>query len=270
MSGKRRAPDPIVIVFSIVGALLLIFIALPIIATVLSEEPVDIAGAFSDDEVRSAIFTSFGAALIATALSCVFGIPLVYILARHNFPGKGMVQSIIDLPIVVPHTIAGITLLVVFGRMGIFSDQMSALNLKFEDHLLGIVAAMMFVSASFVVNAAREGFEAVDERLEHVARSLGATRTDAFLTVTMPLSMSSVATGAIMAWARAVSEFGAVVIIAYFPKVIPTLIYEKNLHGGLAESMPISAFLIVLCVGVFILLRMFLTAWKRRAEEEIS
>jgi len=267
LNKKRKAPDSIIVVFSVIGALLIIFISLPIIATVLSENPSDIAAAYGNNEVREAIYTSFGAALIATVLSCAFGIPLAYVLARTKFLGKGVVQSIIDLPIVIPHTIAGIALLVVFGRMGLFSEEMSALNLKFEDHMLGIVTAMMFVSASFVVNASREGFEAVDERLEYVARSLGASRTEAFLTVTVPLSMSSILTGAIMAWARAVSEFGAVVMIAYFPKVIPTLIYEKNLHGGLAEAMPIAALLILICIGIFILFRVLIAFWKRRMEE---
>jgi molybdate/tungstate transport system permease protein len=121
---------------------------------------------------------------------------------------------------------------------------------------------------SFVVNAARDGFEAVDERLENVARSLGATRTEAFLTVTLPLSLPAVVTGAVMAWARAVSEFGAVVIIAFFPKIIPTLIYEKNIHTGLAESMPIAALLIVICVGIFVIMRTLTAYWKRRNEEE--
>ena len=221
-----------------------------------------------EPEVRSAIGTSFGAASIATALSCLFGIPLAYVMARVRFPGKGIVQSIIDVPVVIPHTIAGIALLVVFGRMGLFSGELDALGLRFEDHLFGIVLAMMFVSSSFVVNSAREGFEAVDERLENVARSLGASRGGAFLTVTVPLSMSSLATGAVMAWARAVSEFGAVVIIAFFPRVIPTLIYEKNLHGGLSESMPIAALLIMICVGIFAVFRTLTAVWKRRMEED--
>ena len=254
--------------FSVEGAILLTFIALPIVATVASENPADTFGMLGDKEVRSAIGTSFGAASIATAMSCFFGIPLAYVMARARFPGKGLVQSIIDVPVVIPHTIAGIALLVVFGRMGVFGDELDALGLRFEDHLLGIVVAMMFVSSSFVVNSAREGFEAVDERLEHVARSLGASRGGAFLTVTVPLSISSLATGAVMAWARAVSEFGAVVIIAFFPRVIPTIIYEKNLHGGLSESMPIAALLIIICVGLFALFRTLTSVWKRRSEED--
>lgn len=265
--GKRRAPEPLIILFSILGALLVIFIALPLVVTVLSESPSDIGGALSDPDVQSAIVVSFGAALVATVLSCVVGIPLAYVLARVNIPGKGVIQSIVDLPIVIPHTIAGIVLLVVFGRMGLFSSEMEALNLSFEDHILGIVAAMMFVSASFVVNSAREGFEAIDERLENVARSLGATRFEAFLTVVMPLSFSSIITGAVMSWARAISEFGAIVIIATYPKVISTIIYEKNLHAGLSESMPVAALLILIVVGIFVLLRSATVMWKRRREE---
>lgn len=268
MSKKHKLPDPIIILFSIAAALLITFISLPIIATVVTEQAGDIAFAMGDPEVQSAIAVSFGGALLATALSCFFGIPLAYIMARMKFPGKGVVQGIIDVPIVIPHTIAGIALLVVFGRMGVFSDQMDALNLRFEDNMLGIVIAMMFVSVSFVVNSSRDGFEAVDERLENVARSLGASRIESIMTVTFPLSLPSMVTGAVMAWARAVSEFGAVVIIAFFPKIIPTLIYEKNLHTGLVESMPIAALLIIICVGIFIALRTLTTVWKRRMEEK--
>lgn len=267
MATKMKT-DPMLLVFAVAGAVLITFISLPILATVASENPSDTFGALKEPEVRAAIGTSFVAALVATALSFLFGVPLAYVMARVKFPGKGIVQSIIDVPVVIPHTIAGIALLVVFGRMGVFSDQMDALGLRFEDHLLGIVTAMMFVSCSFVVNSAREGFEAVDERLENVARSLGASRTGAFLTVTVPLSLSSLATGAIMAWARAVSEFGAVVIIAFFPRVIPTLIYEKNLHGGLSESIPIAALLVIICVSIFAVFRTLAAMWKRRTEEE--
>jgi molybdate/tungstate transport system permease protein len=150
--------------------------------------------------------------------------------------------------------------------MGLFSSEMDALNLRFEDEFLGIIAAMMFVSASFIVNASRDGFEAVDERLESVARSLGASRLEAIFTVTIPLSLPSIVTGIVLSWARAVSEFGAVVIIAYFPKIVPTLIYEKTLRSGLSEAMPVAALLILICVGVFILLRTFTAIWKRRME----
>ena len=266
MDKKRKSPDPIMIVFSIMAALLLTFIALPMVATVLSGDVSSIAAALGDPEVQSAIAVSFGGALIATALSCLFGIPLGYVMARSKFPGKGIIQGLIDLPVVVPHTVAGVALLVVFGRMGVFSPE-GMFNARFEDEFLGIVAAMMFVSASFVVNSSRDGFEAVDERLEKVARSLGATRTEAIFTVTVPLSLPSIITGAVMSWARAVSEFGAVVIIAYFPKIIPTIIYEKTLRSGLAEAIPIAALLILICVGVFVLLRTLTAIWKRRMEE---
>ncbi|MEM2892301.1 MAG: ABC transporter permease [Thermoplasmata archaeon] len=252
---RYKKPDPLMMSFAAVAAILVSFIALPLAATVAMEQPGDIAAALGDDDVRSAILTSFAAALIATALSLLLGTPLAYLMARRRFPGKAAVQTVIDLPVVIPHTISGIALLVVFGRMGLFSEGMSMLGLRFEDHMAGIVAAMMFVSASFVVNSLRDGFEKVDERLENVARSLGATRLGTFLTVTLPLARSSFVTGAVMAWARAVSEFGAVMVIAYFPKVIPTLAYERNVRGGLSESMPIAALLILLCVGVFVLVR---------------
>lgn len=268
MAIRYKKPDITMVSFAATAAILVSFIALPLVATVAMEQPGDIAAALDDDSVRSAILTSFGAALIATALSLLLGTPLAYLMARGRFPGKAVVQSLIDLPVVIPHTVSGIALLVVFGRMGLFSEQMNTFGLQFEDHVAGIVAAMMFVSASFVVNSLREGFEKVDERLENVARSLGATRLGAFLTVTLPLSLSSLVTGAVMAWARAVSEFGAVMMIAYFPKVVPTLVYERNVRGGLSESMPIAALLILLCVGIFALVRTLAAYYDRRGGDD--
>jgi len=263
MVSSSRTPDFMTISFAASAAVLIMFIALPLVATVALEDAGDIAAALGDETVKAAIATSFVAALLATFLSILLGAPLAYLLARSRFPGKGIVQSIVDVPVVIPHTISGIALLVVFGRMGVFSEPMSAFGLRFEDHMLGIVAAMMFVSASFVVNSLRDGFERVDQRLENVARSLGATRAGTFLTVTLPLSLPSLVTGAVMAWARAVSEFGAVVMIAYFPRVIPTLVYEMNLRGGLSESMPVAALLILVCVGIFALFRTVATYLNR-------
>src|SRR4029453_16090777 len=110
-----------------------------------------------------------------TVISLLFGIPLGYVLAREQFPGKAIVEGIIDMPVVIPQTIAGIALLFIFGRAGIIGAPLNSLGVVFTDSSWGIVVAMLFVSMPFVVNHARDGFLKVDRRMESVARSLGAS-----------------------------------------------------------------------------------------------
>jgi molybdate/tungstate transport system permease protein len=204
-----------------------------------------------------------GAAFYATVISIIFGVPLAYFLARKTFIGKKLVESIIDLPIVVPHVVAGIALLTVFGSKGLIGAPLDALGVRIADSMSGIVLAMLFVSAPFMINSAKSGFESVDPRLENVAMSLGASRTKAIMTVTIPLSSRNIFTGAVMTWARAISEFGAVVIIAYYPMAASTYIYSTYLSYGLDQSLPVAALLLLICIIIFITLRTISARWKQ-------
>jgi len=192
----------------------------------------------------------------------VLGVPLAYLLARVDFPGKEVVQGIIDVPIVVPHSAAGIALLMVFGRRTFLGRAFGQVGLRFVSAFPGIVIAMLFVSLAFLVDAAREGFESVDPRLEHVARTLGASPWQAFWRVSFPLAWRSILSGMILMWARGLSEFGAVVILAYHPMVAPVLIYERFESFGLVYSRPVATLMILTCLIAFLLLR--LTANKGR------
>jgi len=119
------------------------------------------------------------------------------------------------------------------------------------------------VSIPFVINSAKNGFQAVDPKLENVARSLGAGQFRAFSTVAVPLASRSIFTGAVMCWARAVSEFGAVVILVYHPMIAPTLIYDRFTNFGLVDSRPIAVLLIIICLLIFFSLSA-LASWKRK------
>jgi molybdate/tungstate transport system permease protein len=245
-----------------IGSVMIIFIVL-IIGSLFAEVGLSgLAEAFNDNNALKAILLSMGAAFYATILSILFGVPLAYFLARKNFFGKKLVESIIDLPIVVPHVVAGIALLTVFGTNGLIGAPLDALGVRIADSMSGIVLAMMFVSAPFIINSAKSGFEAVDPRLENVAMSLGASRTKAVMTVTIPLSGRNIFTGAVMTWARAISEFGAVVIIAYYPMAASTYIYSTYLQYGLDRSLPVAALLLLVCIIIFITLRTISGRWK--------
>ncbi len=236
------------------GILLVIFILLPI-AELFSAALPDINKAISDPEAIRSITISISAAFVATLIGLLLGIPLSYVLARKDFPGKSFVEGIIDLPMVVPHTVAGIALLVVFGRNGTIGEPLQKAGIRFMDAFPGIVVAMLFVSIPFILNQIREGFEDIDPRLEKVAMSLGADRKSSFFTVSLPLIKRNILSGAVMSWARAISEFGAVVIIAYFPRTAPVYIYDVFTQRGLQASRPIAALLLLICLSVFIGLR---------------
>ncbi|MCD6494278.1 MAG: ABC transporter permease, partial [Archaeoglobaceae archaeon] len=179
-----------------------------------------------------------------------------------DFQGKSIVEGIVDVPVVIPHTVAGIALLAVFGSNGLIG---SFSPIKFVDALPGIVVAMLFVSIPIYLNTAKEGFASVNLRLEQVARTLGASPAKVFFTISLPLVIRHIAAGAIMAWARAISEFGAVVVIAYYPMVAPTLIYERFLSTGLSAARPIAVILILLSLAVFVILRILL--WNKKERE---
>lgn len=246
------------LIFSIAGGLLVVFVVLPLISTLLSTTPAEFIKSFSDPEILQSIGLTFGAAAIATMLALVTGIPLAYLLARRKFTGKRLLEAIINLPVVIPHTAAGIALLLVFGRRGLLGQWFSPLGITFTDNLAGIVVAMLFVSLPFLVNLSREAFALVDEEYEKVALIDGASQWQAFFNVTLPLAWRGVLGGAVMMWARGISEFGAVVILAYHPKIVPVLIYERFEGFGLDAAQPIALLLILVALVVFISLRLAL------------
>jgi molybdate/tungstate transport system permease protein len=248
---------------ALLSSLMILFVLLPLASTIVAQLS-DIDGLIEvirDKAVWSSILLTAYAAILSTLIAVVIGTPLAYLLARSDFYGKSIVEGFVDLPVIVPHVVAGIALLAVFGSTGLIG---SFSPVRFVDALPGIVVAMLFVSAPFYINTTREGFQSVDPRLEQVAKTLGASQAKVFATITLPLTWRHMAAGALMSWARAVSEFGAIVVIAYYPMVVSTLIYDRFLTSGLQASRPISIMLILFCLLIFMFLRVLL--WKREYE----
>jgi len=242
------------LVFGVASAGLVLFLVAPIVSIVVGTPPVEFWRTLFDTEVVRSLWLTFAASLIAVGLVCLGGIPLAYLLARREFPGKRLVQSLINLPIIIPHTAAGVALLMVFGRRGLFGEALAPLGLVFTDSLAGIVVAMAFVSLPYLVNMSQEAFAMVDEELELVALTDGASPWQSFLYVSLPLAWRGVTGGALMMWARGVSEFGAVVILAYHPKIVPVLVYERFAGFGLAAAQPVAMLLVLIAMIVFGLL----------------
>jgi molybdate/tungstate transport system permease protein len=255
--GKWIISHRLTLVFLLLGAIIFLFVVVPLVKMLLSSvsEPDILWDTVLDPEVTGAIGLTLLAALIATLVGFILGVPLAYLLARTSFPGKKLVEGLIDVPIVVPHTAAGIALLFVFGRRFFLGEAFNSLGVEFVDSTAGIVIAMMFVSIPFLIDSAKEGFRKVDVRLEKVARTLGASPWQAFFRISFPLAWRSILAGNIMMWARGISEFGAVIILAYHPMIAPVLVYERFETYGLDYARPVAVLLIFVSVVVFVLLR---------------
>ncbi|RLC23217.1 MAG: molybdenum ABC transporter permease [Deltaproteobacteria bacterium] len=243
------------IVFSGLGLVFILLVMIPLVNMIITSDPGILRSTLADPEVFSSILLTLRAALWATLVCAVFGIPLAYLLARWDFPGKSLLQGMVDLPVMIPHTAMGIALLMVYGRKFLIGSTLGRIGLSFVGTEAGISLAMAYVSLPLLVNAARDGFLAVDPKLERVARTLGASAWQAFFRVTLPLSWRAILSGAIMMWARGISEFGAVVILTYHPMVAPILIWERFEAYGLKYARPVAVLLIILCLFIFAGLR---------------
>ena len=264
----RKRFDPFVLSFVVAGALLALFVLLPLLSTLVQTSAGALMETLTDVDVIGSLGLTFYAAAWATALAMITGVPLAYLMARYRFRGKRWVEGIINLPIVVPHTAAGIALLTVFGRQAPVGQAFGAVGIRFFDDVPGIIAGMLFVSLPFLVNAAREAFAMIDPELEGVSLTMGASRWQAFAYVTLPLAWRGIMAGAVMMWGRGISEFGAVLILAYNPKIIPVLVYERFAGFGLYAALPLTVVLILASLFVFVILQVLLMPQKETVVAE--
>ena len=254
------------VIFSAVGAAIVFFLVATIFNILLQQiisSPQDLISVMSDEAVLRSVGLTLYASFLATLITVIFGTPLAYVLARHRFPAKSFIESILDVPVIIPHSVAGIALYALLMRRGIVGSVFESLGIVFEESLWGIVAAMLFVSAPLYLNAAREGFQSVNPHLEYVARTLGAGPLMTFFKISLPLAIRHLFSGALMSWARGISEFGAIIFIAFYPMVAPTLIYYRFTTHGLRGSRPIAVFLMLICFSIFIVLRMITKRWEK-------
>ncbi len=247
------------------GVMIMAFILLPLIQMVLSPSMEKLYTTIKDKDVLKSIWLSIYASGLAAIISFVIGTPFAYFLARKDFWGKNFVESIIDIPIVIPHPVVGIAILSVTGKDYWIGQILHEVGIRIMGSTIGIVTVLVFVGMPFYINTAREGFKSISPRLENVSRSLGASMISTFFRITFPLAWRSIIVGMIMCCARAISEFGAVVIVAYHPMVAPVLIYERFETLGLSYSQPVAVWLILVCLVLFLILRIISTPQKRGA-----
>jgi len=248
--------EPLYLLFTFLGGAALLFIVAPLMGMALKTSGAELVQTARDAEVQRSIFLTLWTSMVATAIMAAGAIPLAYLLARKEFPLKHLVTSLIDLPIVIPHSAAGIAILGFVAGDSVIGAAGKRMGIHFVGGAAGIMAAMAFVSLPFLINAARDGFHAVPERLEKAALGLGATPARVFFTISVPLAWRAILSGLILMWARGLSEFGAVAVVAYHPIIAPVLIYERFGAFGLKYARPISVLFIGVCLIFFIAARL--------------
>jgi molybdate/tungstate transport system permease protein len=237
------------------AAIILAFLSLPLMKMIFGSDLQILLDTLKQKDVISAIWLTMKVSLWATIFVLITGLPLAYLIARYNFWGKSFVEALIDIPIMIPHTAAGIALLLVFGR-GTLSEIFAKVGIVFESTDLGIMIAMMFLSSTFLINGAKEGFKKVDVKLEKVARTLGANPLHVFLRISVPNAKKDIINGCLMMWGRGLGEFGAVVILVYHPMTAPVLIYDRFTSYGLSYSAPVAALMVIISIFVFLFVRL--------------
>jgi molybdate/tungstate transport system permease protein len=257
----RAAPHRAATIAVLAGSLaLLALLVLPVAALVLRGGPAGLRQLGTDPELRGSLALTALAATAATAITVLLGTPLAYLLARRRLPGGAMIGAILDLPLLIPHPVAGIALLLAFGRASPAGAMLARAGVAIVGSPAGIGLAMLFVAAPLYVSAAREAIARVDVRYESVARTLGDSPWRAAWRVTRPLAGRGLLAAGVVMWARAVSEFGAIVILTYNPKVASVLSYDRFTSYGLDAALPVAAVLVLLALVPLLVLRSLRTS----------
>jgi molybdate transport system permease protein len=252
--------------FALATAVALAFLVLPVVAIFLRVPLSDLLHALGEKVTRDALLVSLKTSAIAHAAVLLFGTPAAWVLARKRFVGRGLVLSLVELPLVLPPAVAGIALLATFGRAGLLGDELDALGIQIGFTQAAVVLAVAFVESPFYVRGAVAAFEAVDENVLAAARTLGAGPWRVLLRVALPLAAGGLGAASALALARGLGEFGATIIFAGslqgVTQTLPLAIYaqfEENFDVALA----ISALFILIGAGILVALKAF--GWVRFA-----
>jgi len=258
-SSRRRQADRASLTV-LLGVLVGLFLGLPVALLVIRALlGGTLAAELASGPVRDALILSLGTTAISLALTIAIATPVAHLLARRRFRGKAVMEAIIDLPIVLPPSVAGLALLLTIGRRGLFGDELAAVGISIPFTTAAVVIAQMFVSAPFFIRAARAGFLGVEREIEDAARVDGATDRQVAWSVTIPLAAPVLASGIVMTWARALGEFGATIMfagnVAGRTQTLPLVVYGEFQSGDLEASIAAAAVLVLAAFGVLVAVR---------------
>ena len=260
---SRRTADlgPVGVVLSVIG---LLFLGLPVVVllvrAVLGEQLLATA---SDKAVLDALVLSLVTTLASLVLAVIFGTPLALLLARREFRGKWLADVLVDLPIILPPTVAGLALLLAFGRRGMLGTPLEAVGISIPFTTFAVLLAQTFVAAPLYIRSLRAGFASIDRTVEEAAEVDGASRLRLLTAVTLPLAAPAVGAGLALAWARALGEFGATIMFAGNiggrTQTLPLVVYSE-FQSSLDASVAAAAVLVTAAFGVLVAVR--LTRWR--------
>jgi molybdate transport system permease protein len=256
--GRRARPIPQAVV--LVAAIAVVLLALPVVVLLARALLGGVfEAALSDPAIRQALVLSLVTTAVSLVLTIGFGLPLAFVLARRAFRGSSLVEAIVDLPIVLPPSVAGLALLLAFGRRGLFGEPLDVVGIQLPFTTAAVILAQAFVSAPFFVRAARAGSQGVDRDLEDAARVDGGDEWAVLRRITLPLAGSALAAGLIMSWARAMGEFGATIMFAGniqgATQTLPLVVYSE-FQSSLDASIAAAAILVLAALGVLVSVRL--------------
>jgi molybdate/tungstate transport system permease protein len=231
-------------VAAVLGGALALYYLVPILSLVLARPPGAVVAELGSPRVVEAAATSLFGALVATAIATAFGLPLAYWLARTDSRLRVPVLAVVVLPLVLPPIVAGMVLLTVVGPSTPLGRAATSLGVPLTGSLAGVVLAQTFVASPFVVVTARSAIGDVDRQLEAAARTLGADRTGTLRRVTLPLAWPGILAGVVLAFARALGEFGATLTLSYYPRTLPVEIWVAFSTQGLDRAFPVAVVLL--------------------------
>jgi molybdate transport system permease protein len=251
---------------TVLAAPLVVFMAAPVVAVVVRAVfGGGLAAQLGSQPVIDALTLSLLTTAISLGLTLALGAPLAYFLARRSFRGSSIIETVVDLPIVLPPSVAGLALLLVLGRRGALGGALDAIGITIPFTTLAVIVAQTFVAAPFFIRSARAGIAAVDRDTEDAARVDGAAELDVFRWVTAPLAATALAAGAVMSWSRALGEFGATIMFAGNiegrTQTLPLVVYSEFGGGELDASVAAAAILVLAAFGVLVSVRVL--RWGR-------
>lgn len=236
-----------------------LYLALPVLALFFRTTPGLFLSSLADPEVIAALALSIITSVISLAIVILVGTPFAYVHCRYRYPGRMIVDTLVDLPLVLPPAVAGLALLVLYGRTGLAGHYFSLLGISFAFTTLAVIMAQIFVASPFYLRQAKSLFDQLDPSYEQVGRTLGASPVRIFLGVVLPMTASGLVSGAVMTFGRALGEFGATIMFAgNFPGITQTmpLAVYVNMAGNFNAGLTISILLVLISFAIMIAVRL--------------